>query len=67
MSKEIGSLIHTNGIQLITSNLPKFIINNYLQGQSVDHIQAIVLKKNIIRLNIGCLCTVLVIGRKTCK
>ena len=42
---KLGSLINTNGIQLIISNLPKFIINIYLQMQSVDHIQAIFFKK----------------------
>ena len=40
---KLGSLINTNGIQLIISNLPKFIINIYLQMQSVYHIQAIFL------------------------
>ena len=42
---KLGSLINTNGIQLIISNLPKFIINIYLQMQSVDHIQAIFLRR----------------------
>ena len=40
---KLGSFINTNGMQLIISNLPKFIINIYLQMQSVYHIQAIFL------------------------